>query len=306
MRRGSYKTDAVVLASHDFGESDRVLTFYTENFGKVSGIAKGARRSRKRFVGSLEPTVRIRLGFFASGRPGLVRVESASIIDAHNAVRRDIALYSRACCMLELTSELTREAQVSRRAYSLLSDFLALLTPPARGPLPPTLLKDADAVVRFFEIKLLTALGYMPRLSGCVVCGSVVPAMAGEMAAGGAAFAAEADAGWAGVTTIAAPAPEDAAFFCSDRGGLVCRGCSSRPSTTEVMGGRSSMVPVSRGTASLLATAIRFEPVKLARLKPGDTFLRESDLVLDSFIKHIIGREMRTRVFIEKLSKASF
>ena len=49
MRRGLYKTRAVVLNSFDYGESDRIVAFYTEDFGKIKGMAKGARRSRKRF-----------------------------------------------------------------------------------------------------------------------------------------------------------------------------------------------------------------------------------------------------------------
>jgi DNA repair protein RecO (recombination protein O) len=326
VRRGSYKTEAVVLNSHDFGESDRVLTFYTENFGKLSGIAKGARRSRKRFVGSLDPTVRIRMGFFSSGRAGLVRVESASIIEAYNALRCDIELYSRACCMLELAAELTREGQVGRRVYAMLADFLRLLTPggeptpalyPPPGPsashavdlgsAPNAPLRRADAAVRFFEIKLLSILGYMPRLSGCVVCGTLVPAITESTAAVGAgAERFDEVAHRAGIEgSLGEPA-----FFCSDRGGLVCRGCSA-PSIgmgggAGVNGARGAMVPVSRGTASLLATAIRFAPEKLSRLRPTEAFLRESETVLDTFIKHILGKELRTRVFIDKLRKASF
>ncbi|MBE7416040.1 MAG: DNA repair protein RecO [Deltaproteobacteria bacterium] len=69
-----YKDRAIVLNSVDYGESDRILTFYTLGRGKMSGIAKGARRSRKRFVGNLDPLPISISSFSITGRatlPGL-------------------------------------------------------------------------------------------------------------------------------------------------------------------------------------------------------------------------------------------
>ena len=50
----SKKASAIVLRSFDYGESDRIITFYTDDFGKLTGIAKGARRSKRRFPNALE------------------------------------------------------------------------------------------------------------------------------------------------------------------------------------------------------------------------------------------------------------
>jgi DNA repair protein RecO (recombination protein O) len=61
--RPSYATPAIVLRTRPFGESDKIVSFLTERFGKVTGIAKGALRSRKRFVNSLEPLAIINLRF---------------------------------------------------------------------------------------------------------------------------------------------------------------------------------------------------------------------------------------------------
>jgi DNA repair protein RecO (recombination protein O) len=73
MKRGLFKASAVILNSLDYSESDRILTFYTLEHGKITGIAKGARRSRKRFVGNIEPASRIDLVFFHSDKSALVR-----------------------------------------------------------------------------------------------------------------------------------------------------------------------------------------------------------------------------------------
>lgn len=159
MKRGSYKDRAVVLNSVDYGESDRILTFYTLGRGKMSGIAKGARRSRKRFVGNLDPCSHINIGFFVNGTSDLARVEDASLIDAFSGFKTDIERYSEACYLLELASEMTREGQALPAVYHELVTFLKMLE---EGPGPGCL--------RFFEIRLLSLTGVLPHLGGCVVC----------------------------------------------------------------------------------------------------------------------------------------
>ena len=56
-------TPAIVLRTWPFGESDKIVSFLTESHGKLTGIAKGAKRSRKRFVNSLEPFSLVNLRF---------------------------------------------------------------------------------------------------------------------------------------------------------------------------------------------------------------------------------------------------
>src|SRR5688500_11299586 len=51
----SYRAEAIVLKTHDFGEADRILTLLTRHFGKVRVVAKGIRRSTSRLAGHAEP-----------------------------------------------------------------------------------------------------------------------------------------------------------------------------------------------------------------------------------------------------------
>ncbi|MBW2672896.1 MAG: DNA repair protein RecO, partial [Deltaproteobacteria bacterium] len=55
MRRPPHKTPAFVLHFLNYGEADRIVTLFTREFGKLKGIAKGARRSKKRFANAIEP-----------------------------------------------------------------------------------------------------------------------------------------------------------------------------------------------------------------------------------------------------------
>ena len=68
-----HKTEAVVIGRRALGESDRLVEFYTREFGKVRGVAKAARRMRSRFGSSLEPFTLGALIFFDTGRSELVR-----------------------------------------------------------------------------------------------------------------------------------------------------------------------------------------------------------------------------------------
>jgi len=70
-----HKTSAIVIHSLDYGESDRIVTFYSSDFGKIKGIAKGARRSKIRFSNALEPRRYCNIIFSKKGRGTLALIE---------------------------------------------------------------------------------------------------------------------------------------------------------------------------------------------------------------------------------------
>lgn len=257
MRRGLYKTDAVVLNSFDFGESDRIIAFCTRDFGKIKGVAKGARRSRKRFVGKLDPPCLVSLVFFHNDSSDLVRIEEVSLMEAYNDLKADITILSEACYLLELTSEMTREGVISKGVYELLVVFLRMLGED----------QYRSVALRFFEIKLLTLLGIMPHMEGCVVCRK--------------AFGQD-----------AMPA-----VFSSDKGGAICVKCSNG-----IMG---RLPDISAGTVRLLEAVSRFDLDKIRRLKPDAAVLEQCDEVLGDFITHQLERELKTRKFMAKLRSAA-
>ncbi|MCJ7547532.1 MAG: DNA repair protein RecO, partial [Deltaproteobacteria bacterium] len=84
------KTDAVVIYRADFGESDLLVTLYTPDLGQVKGIAKGAKRSKRRFVNNLQPFSYIRI-LFAEGRGGLIRLDEADMIQPFFRISEDIS-----------------------------------------------------------------------------------------------------------------------------------------------------------------------------------------------------------------------
>ncbi len=256
MKRGHYETEAIVLGSFDLGESDRLISFCTRDFGRVKGVAKGARRSRRRFVGRLEPASHIRLFFHYSEKSELVRVEDAALVEGFDGLRADLERFAAACYLLELTGAFTRPGLSQPAVFDLLSDFVSLME--SGG--------DTALICRFFEVKLLSLLGYMPGFSGCVSCG--------------AAFTD--------------PAGGRGLSFSTEKGGLLCSACSASDPATMAM---------SRGTAMFMQAVERMNTDKLGRLRPGEFFLNESGPILDRFIKARLGHGLKARNFMDQMRK---
>jgi DNA repair protein RecO (recombination protein O) len=156
------KTDGVVIERAAFGESDLIVTLYTADLGKVKGIAKGAKRSKRRFVNNLQPFSYIRI-VYAEGRGGLIRLDEADMIQPLFRISEDISkvLYGSYC--LEMVKEMTGEQEPHPPLFELLVTFLTVL-----NDAPPR-----EEYVRVFELRFLDLMGYRPRLTECAVCGHV-------------------------------------------------------------------------------------------------------------------------------------
>src|SRR5205814_7262241 len=100
---------AVVIGSFDLGESDRVITFYSREYGKVRGVAKASRRMRSRFGGSLELFTLGELVFFDTGRSDLVRVDHFDVLEPFAALRADLERLGPAAWVVECVGRLTAE-----------------------------------------------------------------------------------------------------------------------------------------------------------------------------------------------------
>src|SRR5258707_12429709 len=113
-----HKTRAVVIGRRAFGESDRLVDFYTREYGKVRGIARAARRPRSRFGSALELFTLGELVFFDGGRSELVQVDHFDIVRPFARLREDLERLGRAAwiveCVTRLTAEHDRHAALDR------------------------------------------------------------------------------------------------------------------------------------------------------------------------------------------------
>jgi DNA repair protein RecO (recombination protein O) len=150
---------AIVLRWRAYGESDKIATFLTEDFGKLTGIAKGAKNSRRRFANCLEPLARVRVHFRQNSTASLAFLESCELLGS-TAPLSDPTRFAYASYLVELTDRLTLEDDPVRALYVLLDEALAELE---RGP-------ATTAFLRGFELQLLSRAGFEPQLDRCLRC----------------------------------------------------------------------------------------------------------------------------------------
>ncbi|HEX2930325.1 MAG TPA: DNA repair protein RecO [Candidatus Binatia bacterium] len=158
--RASHVTPAIVLRSRPFGESDKIVSFMTETHGKLTGIAKGAMRSRKRFVNSLEPFALINLHFLDRPHNSLAFISAADLQRPFVQITTSLNRISYASYLVEITDGLSGEREESPAVFRHLKDGLAHV-------------EENGTSLRFltyFELKLLQLAGYQPIFDNCKRC----------------------------------------------------------------------------------------------------------------------------------------
>lgn len=154
---------AIVLRARDYAEADRIVTLLTRDAGKLSGIAKGAKSSRRRFERKLEPFSHVMLYFRRRPHGDLVfitRAEAGGL--AQPAIDDQLAKIALGSYMLELADALTRDGAEAAGAYHLLAAALEVLGQNGAAP----------ALRQAFELKLLGWAGYGLEFNRCRGCGA--------------------------------------------------------------------------------------------------------------------------------------
>jgi DNA repair protein RecO (recombination protein O) len=166
MSRGArvYNEEAIVLRRVSTGETDRVLTLFCRESGKISAIAKGARGPRSRLAAATEPFASARV-MLAQGQT-LDVLTQAEVRSAFPRIRADLVRIGYAGYFLELIDAGLEDRQPAPEVWDLLLRALGGLE---QGR-PP------DLIARAFELRALALLGYEPALFACVEDGAGVEA----------------------------------------------------------------------------------------------------------------------------------
>jgi DNA repair protein RecO (recombination protein O) len=152
-------TSGIILKVVDFAESDKIITFYCAKEGKFTCIAKGAKRSAKRFVNKLE--LFTLLDFQYNTRYSLPTLDQAELQNSFPELRKSYPLYATAGLICELLLQWTHENDGDIHLFSALAHTFAELIDPKRSRKPLLL----------FLIFLYSRLGYQPDFGNCIKCG---------------------------------------------------------------------------------------------------------------------------------------
>ena len=156
------EVEAIVVGGVDYGEADRVVHLVSRG-GRLAVFAHGAKTSKKRFQGALEPftTIRASLSESKKRRGGMPTLANAIVERARLRLRRDLRTIALASYVAEVSSKVAPEGEPSDGIFELLRDVLDHLCDH-----DPTI-----AVRRSFELRSIAEIGYRPELAWCVVCG---------------------------------------------------------------------------------------------------------------------------------------
>ena len=155
-----YKTEAIILKRSNLGEADIIVTLYTPNFGKIRAVAKGARKPKSKLGGHLDLLTRSAL-LLAQGQ-NLDVVTQAQAIESILPLRKDLERTSCGIYIAELVNQFTPEHVENYGVYRLLGDTLVWLCES----------RSNELVLRYFELHLMSHLGYKPELQRCISCRS--------------------------------------------------------------------------------------------------------------------------------------
>lgn len=187
--RSVESTRALVLRRVPYRESDLIVEFLSESAGKVAAVARGARQSRRRFSGSLEPFHTLRIGF--ENRPGrdLAELREAALATPRSGLTSCLECMDTAGRILGWIRRACPPNTPEPRVWQLAEELLDQLDQSTREWHPRTALAEAG-------LALLDALGWGLVFDRCVACERIC-------------------------------APERAAWMHAARGGLVCRRCGA-------------------------------------------------------------------------------
>ncbi|MCI0357887.1 MAG: DNA repair protein RecO [Planctomycetaceae bacterium] len=161
----SEKTQAIVLKVVEFSETSCVLTLFTEHFGKVGALAKGARRPKGPFEGALDLLALVRIVFLRKSSEALDLLTEAKLQRRFRSAQRELSRLYAGYYVAELLSELTDNGDPHPELFALADETLLALDC-GRSVAP--------AVLRF-EVLALRLLGHLPSLDECVGCGQSIP-----------------------------------------------------------------------------------------------------------------------------------
>jgi DNA repair protein RecO (recombination protein O) len=155
-----FTTPAILLRRVDFGDNDLILTFFSQTRGKISLIAKSARKSRKRFCGALDLFSVFDL-VCSSGRGRLPVLQETSIKHPFCRIRSDFKKTAYACYFVEIINNWMEPDVSQPRVFDLLYQVLERLD---RSDLPDELLSIV------FQMTLMIISGFSPNFSTCCHC----------------------------------------------------------------------------------------------------------------------------------------
>jgi DNA repair protein RecO (recombination protein O) len=158
------KTNAFVLRRHDFREADRMYTVYSEEYGKIALLARGARKIKSKLAPHLESFGEVRVNF-AKGKI-FTHLSGASVLRHHKAILKDASRIDLVSHCFRLLDKFVKDDEADTEIYGLLEEAMS-----AANEAPEA---GFQKIRVYFFWRLIDFLGYRPQLDECALCGKII------------------------------------------------------------------------------------------------------------------------------------
>lgn len=155
-----YESDSIILKTYPLAEADRIVVFFSRNYGKIRGVANGVRRTKSRFGASLEPLAQSKVTFFQKETVELVRIRSSELIDFPTKLLED---YDRTLLGVH-TADLVDRFLPEHEAHDAVFRLFNLARKSLSTGIPPQLVRC------YFEVWMLRLAGVLPEILTCSAC----------------------------------------------------------------------------------------------------------------------------------------
>jgi len=270
----SEKATAIILRVVDFSETSCVVTLFTREFGKLRGLAKGARRLKGPFESALDLLALCRIVFLPRSGDALDLLTEAKLERRFRPCKGSLASLSAGYYIAELLTELTDHNDPHERLFDLADRTLIQLA--RGGPVPVLVLR--------FELLSLGILGHLPSLEQCVECGATVPNTGRGRSEEGLTIVRDRQ-----THPTSQNAKERRLPFALLEGGVLCRAC--RP-------GKRRVVSVSNQTIDVLRQFARTDSDTWHRLPSSAVTSGELRAVMNQYLNHLVGKRLRMHAYL--------
>ncbi len=154
-------TDAIVLKAMKYGETSKIVTLYTRDFGRLSVLAKGARARNKRFGSSLEPLSCVSAVFYKKEHRDLHLLTQCTVRTPLRRIPEDLEKLAAAMALVELVLGVAHQEEKNEEMFALLCSTLAAID---------IATKNVGNALYFFEVRLFDILGFKPNFHACLRC----------------------------------------------------------------------------------------------------------------------------------------
>lgn len=163
---GLIETEGLILKSYSLAEADKIIVLLTQNEGLIRGVAKGAKRLKSRFGGSLEPFTIVQSTYFQKEERELVSISQMELVKSYFESASDPEFLQKFSYLADLLMEFAPPHDPNEKLYRMVKACLEAAS---------MNLQNLGSIALYFELWILRLGGYLPDWNVCQDCKRELP-----------------------------------------------------------------------------------------------------------------------------------